>query len=364
MREKIAGLSGLNSWFAEGLLAWYKVNKRDLPWREERDPYKIWLSEIILQQTQVKQGLGYYRRFIERFPNVNQLAGASENDVLKMWEGLGYYSRARNLHASAKTIATTLKGTFPDQHQKILELKGIGDYTAAAIASFAFDLPHAVVDGNVYRVLSRVFGINTPIDTGVGKKMFQALANDLLPKKHAAIYNQAIMEFGSQYCIPRTPDCENCIFSQRCLAYATSTVLSLPVKAKKAKVRPRYFNYLVLIDSKKTLPILRREEKDIWQGLYQFPLFESESRLTMAGLIKKAEKQFKTKGLKKALLFNSGEYKHQLSHQTIYAVFYVFYPINLKVKAAKRSALKKLGNHAFPKLLLNFIKDCELTEIV
>ena len=364
MREKIAGSSGLNSWFAEKLIAWYKLNKRDLPWREEKDPYKIWLSEIILQQTQVKQGLGYYQRFIKRFPNVKQLAEASENEVLKMWEGLGYYSRARNLHASAKTITTRFKGKFPEQHQQILELKGIGDYTAAAIASFAFDLPHAVVDGNVYRVLSRVFGIKTPIDSGAGKKMFQELASALLPKKQEAIYNQAIMEFGAQYCKPGTPDCENCIFSQRCLAFATSNVVSLPVKAKKTKVRPRFFNYLVFIDAKKNLPILKRNEKDIWQGLYQFPLLESKSRLTKAELIKTAEKQFKTKGLKKALLLSSGEYKHLLSHQTIYAVFYVFYPIRPHLPTAKSSSVKNLRNHAFPKLLLNFMKDCELTEIV
>jgi A/G-specific adenine glycosylase len=354
----------MNNWFAEELITWYKVNKRDLPWREEKDPYKIWLSEIILQQTQVIQGLGYYQRFIERFPNVKQLAKASENEVLKMWEGLGYYSRARNLHATSKIIASKFKGKFPAQHRQILELKGIGDYTAAAIASFAFDLPYAVVDGNVYRVLSRVFGVNTPIDSGAGKKEFQQLATALLPKNKAATYNQAIMEFGAQYCKPRMPDCERCIFSERCLAFATTRVNVLPVKAKKTKVTARYFNYLICMDAGKNLSIHKRIAKDIWQGLYEFPLIESEAPLSHASAIKAAEKKFKTKGLKKVMVFNSSEYKHLLSHQTIYAVFYVFYPVNISEAFGQRTTLKKLKNLAFPQLLVKFMKDCELQEIV
>ncbi len=364
MRAKIGESSGVNNWFAEGLIDWYKTNKRELPWREEKDPYKIWLSEIILQQTQVKQGLGYYQRFIERFPNVKKLAKASENEVLKMWEGLGYYSRARNLHASAKTIATTFKGKFPAQHHQILELKGIGDYTAAAIASFAYGLAHAVVDGNVYRVLSRVFGIDTPIDSATGKKAFQQLATALLPKNKPDIYNQAIMEFGAQYCKPRTPDCVRCIFSTRCLAFAKSNVQDLPVKSKKASVTVRYFNYMICIDANKTLGICKREKKDIWQGLYEFPLIESEAKLSSAEGIKAAEKKFKTKGLKSALILRSGEYKHQLSHQTIYAVFYVFYPLKTTLSTAETTTLKKLRNYAFPQLMVKFMKDCELREIV
>jgi len=354
----------MNNWFADQLITWYLTNKRELPWREEKDPYKIWLSEIILQQTQVIQGLGYYQRFVKRFPNVKQLAKASENEVLKMWEGLGYYSRARNLHATSKIITNKFKGKFPTEHQQILELKGIGDYTAAAIASFAFDLPHAVVDGNVYRVLSRVFGVNTPIDSAAGKKEFHELASALMPKNKAATFNQAIMEFGAQYCKPRVPDCESCIFSRRCFAFATSRVSVLPVKAKKTKVTKRYFNYLICIDAGQNLSINKRIEKDIWQGLYEFPLIESDASLSPSAVITGAEKKFKTKGLKKALVFKSGEYKHLLSHQTIYAVFYVFYPVKFTTVLGERTTLKKLRSHAFPQLLVKFMKDCELREIV
>ncbi len=364
MRAKTESFSGTHPWFAERLIAWYRSNKRELPWREVKDPYKIWLSEIILQQTQVIQGLGYYVRFIERFPRVQELARASENEVLKMWEGLGYYSRARNMHATAKVLVKNFKGEFPSKFEDIRELKGIGDYTASAIASFAFDLPYAVVDGNVYRVLSRVFGEHTPIDSVKGKKIFQQLANTLLPRKTAAIYNQAIMEFGAQFCKTKTPDCGNCIFSDRCLAFAASTVAGLPVKAKKIKVKPRYFHYFVFIDAKKQTRINRRNKNDIWKGLYEFPLIESQTPLNSKQAFTLAAKKFKTKGLEKTLLLKSGEYKHQLSHQTIHAVFYVFFPLSPTTKQHEAVALNKLKNHAFPQLSVKFMKDCELTEIV
>lgn len=354
----------MNGWFAEKLLDWYKLNKRDLPWRSEKDPYKIWLSEIILQQTRVTQGLQYYYRFLERFPTINKLAAASENEVMKLWEGLGYYSRARNLHATAKIVAKKFHGKFPGQYREILELKGIGNYTAAAIASFAFKLPYAVVDGNVYRVLSRVFGLKTAIDTTAGKKEFQQLANVLLPKNRADLYNQAIMEFGAQHCKPGTPDCGNCILLQHCEAYAKGWVQKLPVKEKKAQVTERYLHYLLLLDANNKVQIKKRKEKDIWQGLYDFPLLESEVRLKNTQFFSLMEKTLNNKEIKKNLVLVSKEYKHLLSHRTIYARFYLFKPWNTKIDNAKSIPLNKMKNYAFPQLIVKFLRDCELREIV
>ena len=218
--------------FAKRLIKWYNFNKRELPWRSTSDPYKIWLSEIILQQTQVNQGLSYYLKFVEEFQTVKDLAKAPADKVMKLWQGLGYYSRARNLHEAAKNIVNEHKGEFPKAYEDIRALKGVGDYTAAAIASIAYNLPYAVVDGNVYRVLSRIFGIETPIDSTSGKKEFNELANELLTKKNPADYNQAIMEFGALYCRPKNPDCTNCIFNDKCEAYRLNKINLLPVKSK------------------------------------------------------------------------------------------------------------------------------------
>ncbi len=225
--------------FSKKIIAWYQQNKRELPWRNTKDPYLIWLSEIILQQTRVEQGMAYYLKFAKEFPSVKELAKAENEKVMKLWQGLGYYSRARNLHTTAKTITDNYKGKFPEQHEDILLLKGVGEYTAAAIVSFAFNKPHAVVDGNVYRLLSRVFGIETPIDTTLGKKEFNALANELLDKKNPALHNQAIMEFGAIQCKPVSPDCSVCPLNTMCFAYSKKSVSKLPVKAKKTKVRNR-----------------------------------------------------------------------------------------------------------------------------
>jgi A/G-specific adenine glycosylase len=354
----------MNSWFSEKLLVWYGLNKRDLPWREEKDPYRIWLSEIILQQTQVIQGLAYYQKFITHFPQVKALAEASENQVMKLWEGLGYYTRARNLHATAKIITNQYKGKFPKRYDQIKALKGVGDYTAAAIASFAFDLPHAVVDGNVYRVLSRVFNLNVPIDTAAGKKQFQELATALLPKKKAAVYNQAIMEFGARYCKPRKPDCENCIFSHICLAFEKSKVEDLPVKEKKTKVAHRHFNYLVLLDAGNKICLQKRTSKDIWKSLYEFLLIESKKPIKLKKAIALAEKKFGLSALQSKLIHQSQNYKHLLSHQTIHACFYVFKPVKYKSAATENIALENLNSFPFPQLLVKFLKDCELREIV
>jgi A/G-specific adenine glycosylase len=349
--------------FSKTLITWYQANKRDLPWRNETDAYKIWLSEIILQQTQVVQGLNYYLKFTEHFPNVSDLANASEDEVLKLWQGLGYYSRARNLHATAKTIVANHKGVFPNTFEGIKALKGVGPYTAAAIASIAYGLPHAVVDGNVYRVLSRVFGIETPIDSTLGKKQFQDLADELLNVKKPNLHNQAIMEFGARYCKPTNPDCENCIFRSNCVAFEKDKVSQLPIKTKKTKVKNRYLNYLVCIDKNKSLRVKKRADKDIWLGLYEFDLIESETELEFDALLKiKAVKELLS--TKFTLAVTSIAYKHILSHQHLYARFYV-----LKLDSAfKKNEIvinrQNLHSLAFPRLIEKFVNDCKLEKLL
>ena len=264
--------------FSSILEDWYARNGRyDLPWRKVSDPYLIWLSETILQQTRVVQGYDYYIRFAERFPDVFKLAEAEEDEVLKLWQGLGYYSRARNLHFAAKTIAEM--GEFPTDYENVRKLKGVGDYTAAAICSFAYNQAHAVVDGNVYRVLSRFFGISTPIDTNDGKKEFTALANELLDKEHPGKYNSAIMDFGALQCTPKSPNCDSCPFAGSCYALQNNAISDLPVKSKKTAVTNRYFVYIYLEDAQHTL-LHRRGKGDIWQGLYEPYLIEFDKQPT------------------------------------------------------------------------------------
>jgi A/G-specific adenine glycosylase len=353
----------MESWFSQGLLKWYKKNKRELPWRNETDAYKIWLSEIILQQTQVIQGTSYYLKFTQSYPKISQLAAATEDEVLKMWQGLGYYSRARNLHSTAKFIQKEHKGLFPSNYNDIKALKGIGDYTAAAISSFAFNLPHAVVDGNVYRVLSRLFGIETPIDSGLGKKEFQELASELLDKKDPAQYNQAIMEFGSQYCKPNKPNCEACIFNSKCFAFKAERVNELPVKAKKTKISNRFLNYVVLIDKKNNIILNRRSENDIWKGLYEFYLIESDKEITLQQVLKNAKlKNIIGQGYN--LLYTSKTYKHILSHQHLYAKFFVIKTNSVFSKTRTTTPLNNLMQFAFSRLTEKFLNDCELKEIV
>lgn len=350
-------------WFTRHLLNWYQINKRDLPWRNEKDPYKIWLSEIILQQTQVKQGIAYYQRFIKAFPKVKDLALASEDEVLKLWQGLGYYSRARNLHETAKVIHFQWQGEIPPDYLKIREFKGIGDYTAAAIASFAFDLPHAVLDGNVYRFLSRLFGIKTGIDTNDGKKEFTQLAKTLLNKKEPALHNQAIMEFGSQYCKPSNPSCELCIFNSKCIAFNENLVSQLPFKSKKTKVRNRFFNFIVLVDKKNNIRIEKRTHKDIWQGLYQFQLIETDAKMTFEKL--KLKKEFKSLVKENyELIHQSKFYKHILSHQLLWTTFYVLKIDGTHAKDSKKMNSRNLTKFAFPRLIELFIDDSNLKELI
>lgn len=304
--------------FANQIIKWYEYHKRDLPWRHTKDPYRIWLSEIILQQTRVAQGLPYYEKFVMTYPTVFDLAKASETEVLRLWQGLGYYSRARNLHACAKMVVEDYGGNFPDTYEELLKLKGIGVYTAAAIASFAFDRPSAVVDGNVYRVLSRVFGIKDDIASTRGPKVFQRKANELIPQDRPADFNQAMMEFGAMQCSPATPACGLCPVSLECYAYNNNQQLKLPVKTKKVKVRDRHFNYIVFRMGE-SYYVKERGPKDVWQGLYDFHLIETPKEVDSETLLEQLPESVKT-GV--VIEDESQVYKHILTHQRIFAKFY------------------------------------------
>lgn len=330
--------------FPSELIDWYCGNKRELPWRQTLDPYKIWLSEIILQQTRVAQGMEYYQKFVSKYPTVIDLANASEQSVLNDWQGLGYYSRARNLHFSAKYIANELGGEFPSDFKSILNLKGVGQYTASAIASFAYNLPHAVVDGNVYRVLSRIFGIETPIDSTEGKKQFQKLADELIDRNNPAEYNQAIMEFGAIQCVP-APDCEICVFNVECIARQKNQIKELPKKSKKIKQTKRYFHFLV-DSSDEFIYIEKREGKGIWQNMFQFPLFETKSTKRPGQF-----SEFK-------ILSQSKVAKHILSHQQIFAQFYIvdFETVEKQDKWI-RIPRSELVNFPLPRLIDRFLND-------
>jgi A/G-specific adenine glycosylase len=306
--------------FSDILSQWYAINKRDLPWRSTVNPYHIWLSEIILQQTRVDQGLPYYLKFIDAFPVVADLANADEDLVLKLWQGLGYYSRARNLQFSAKIILSEFGGNFPDNHADILKLKGVGPYTAAAISSFSFGLPFAVLDGNVIRVLSRIFGVQTPFDTTEGKKQFQKLAQELLDKKNPAEYNQAIMEFGALQCVPKSPKCNDCPIVNDCIAFNTNTVSLLPVKSKKLKVKNRFLHFLVV--NKNNEMLIGKRESGIWQGLYEFPFLEFDENLNEKSVLKSPLWINFFKDSVKQISSISEEYIHKLSHQKIHAKFW------------------------------------------
>lgn len=344
--------------FAAAIQSWYRKNKRDLPWRQTADPYKIWLSEVILQQTRVQQGLPYYNAFVKKYPDAGSLAAAPETDVLRLWQGLGYYSRARNLHAAAKTVAAEHKGRFPKTYAELLKLKGIGEYTAAAIASFCFGEAQAVVDGNVYRVLSRFFGIGTPIDSPAGKKEFRALAQELIDRRNPGNFNQALMEFGALQCVPKNPDCENCPLVLHCQARKKKLVNKLPFKAGKTKVRDRYFYYLVF-RHKGNVYLKRREEKDIWQGLHDFPLIETEAKLSEKELMKSPEWKALFGSAPYQLQDFSGEYRHLLSHQRLHVRFI---SIALREKLPARISRnwmyipeKELDRHALPALIVKFL---------
>ena len=344
--------------FSAQIISWYKQHKRDLPWRGIKDPYKIWLSEIILQQTRIEQGTPYYNRFIEQYPSIQNLAKAQEEEVLKLWQGLGYYSRARNLYFAAKQVMQEFDGKFPSTHKDIMSLKGVGEYTAAAIASFAYDLPHAVVDGNVYRLLARYFGIHTPINSTEGKKIFFSLANELLDKQSASDYNQGIMEFGSQQCKPVNPDCNICPLQESCVAHQEQSVTELPVKLKTIKQKKIYFDYF-FIEYQGNTYLKKRSNKGIWQNLYDFPLIENEKKTNEKEILAEAQKLL-------AIPFKAfskfKEYKHILSHRTIFARFWsVKTLVEPTLKNTQKIQLEDLEQYPIPRLIELFLQDKELT---
>jgi len=304
--------------FSSKIIKWYSQHKRELPWRNTKDPYKIWLSEIILQQTQVKQGLPYYQKFIKTFPSVSELANANEEEVLKLWQGLGYYSRARNLHFAAKQIHQA--GFFPKEYKDIITLKGVGEYTAAAIASFAFKLPYAVVDGNVFRLLSRFYGIDTPIDTSKGKREFSEIAQTLLVKKEPDTHNQAIMEFGSQMCKPKQPNCNSCPLRDECIAFANNTIHLLPVKKGKVKVKTVFFEYFFFKMNGYTL-VNKRANDGIWQNMYEFPLITTNDLKNTEEILNHNQFESWVKGID-FIIESISEFKHILSHRKINARFW------------------------------------------
>ena len=345
-------------YFSEKLVKWYELNKRDLPWRDSNDPYNIWLSEIILQQTRVNQGLPYYLRFIERFPNVVALAEAKEDEVLRLWQGLGYYSRARNLHKCAKLVSSSpFNGSFPTNYSILKQLPGIGDYTAAAIASFAAREIVPVIDGNVFRVLARVFGLSDDISSGAGKKRFRKLAETLISQNSPDIYNQAIMDFGATWCTPRTPNCEACVFKKGCFAFNNDLQDQLPVKAKARKPRKRYFYYFV-VRSGKSLLMRKRKADDIWQGLYDFFLVERDRPQNVMELLRaRTVKQPDPQRVK-----ISKEYKHILSHQTIISRFTVIDNDDVDLESFAEPALEyyliqKIHELPKPVLISRFLTD-------
>ncbi|MFM7629381.1 MAG: A/G-specific adenine glycosylase [Algoriphagus sp.] len=340
-----------NQMFSLEILAWYRAHPRELPWRETQDPYKIWLSEIILQQTRVAQGLPYYISFVEAYPSVKDLAMAPESEVLRLWQGLGYYSRARNLHQCAKFIWHELQGNFPSTYESLLRLKGVGKYTAAAISSFAFGEAKAVVDGNVFRVLARYFGITTDIASSSAFKEFESLANVLLPKEQHSAYNQAIMDFGARCCVPKSPDCISCPLSSSCFAFQNNLVSALPVKENKTKVKDREINYLVLTCGTSWV-CNQRGPGDIWTGLYDFPLLENLPNAPWARQ-------------QSPLLFPK-KYRHLLSHRRLYVSFW-----ELEISQENMAQLKKwadLSGYQLveerqldalpkPKLMLRYLND-------
>jgi A/G-specific adenine glycosylase len=342
--------------FSNTLLEWdRRMNFRKMPWKGEKDPYKIWISEIILQQTRVQQGLNYYERFIAAFPDVNSLAIAKDQDVLKLWEGLGYYSRCRNLIASARYIHEKLNNIFPNSFEEIIALKGVGNYTASAIASFAFNQPYAVVDGNVFRVLSRFFGIEIPINTSSGKKFYGELATGLLDKTEPALYNQAIMDFGAVVCKPAIPDCPVCPLRKKCVAYKENRTTELPVNDKIINRKERFFNYFI-VEHKGKIYIKERVEKDIWQNLNEFILFESD-HLFSSGEIKEIIPSLTEEETKPD--FVSEIYTQKLTHQTIRGRFVVI-RVQKPVQTSGSYQLlskKELAKLPFPKIITAFLEE-------
>jgi A/G-specific adenine glycosylase len=344
--------------FTAFLLHWFKANQRDLPWKHTIDPYKIWLSEIILQQTKVEQGHDYYLRFVNQYPDVKALAAAPIDEVLKLWQGLGYYSRARNLHYTAQLIVNEFKGKFPTSYEKLLSLKGVGDYTAAAIASFAYNEAVPALDGNGYRVLSRFFGVEIPIDTAIGKKKIYALAKEILPTKEAGRFNQALMDFGSLVCTPKNVQCVDCPLSDACFAFNHAQVTLLPVKSKKVVVRSRYFHYFIVSDGYYTY-LHKRMANDIWKALYEFPLIETPTSIDAGHIIEHHDFKLIFKKYTPIIIAHSSLIKHQLTHQTLWTRFYAVKLNTMPDRLGKdfrKVPIVQLDRYSIPRLIDAFLE--------
>lgn len=344
--------------FSQEIIQWYHKNKRELPWRDTTDPYIIWLSEIILQQTRVEQGLPYFHRFVTTYPTVRDFAMAAEGDILRLWQGLGYYSRARNMHKAAQMVMREHDGNFPTDYNSLLKLQGIGEYTAAAIASFSSNQPKAVLDGNVFRVLARYFGVEEAINTTKGKKRFSDLANEMLDQANASVYNQAIMEFGALQCKPQSPNCATCPINTGCYALKENKVNLLPVKLKGKASRDRYFYYFIIRDEDR-IAMQKRGAKDIWENMYEFPLIEQPTAINLYQLMETTDFE-QLFGSACELELISTPKKHVLSHQNIYASFIEiknFDQLAKKKRVWNYVFIKDLDTLAKPKLIFTFLRD-------
>lgn len=345
------------------LIAWYKKNKRDLPWRNTNDPYLIWVSEIILQQTRVDQGLSYYLRFVERFPSIEDLADADENEVLKYWQGLGYYSRARNMHASAKQILKLYKGDFPVNYDQIKSLKGVGTYTAAAIASIAFNMPHPVIDGNVNRVISRLYGIEIAVNTNIGQKLVEEKLNTIFVRNDPANFNQAIMELGAMICKPSSPECNKCVLNVNCVAFQQNRVNDFPVKIKLKSPKLLYLFYFILKyqnNSQQFVYVNKRGENAIWKNLYDFPGLQFNSKKEMNEVVTEFKQKYFPNNFTQDPEKITGPIKHQLTHKSILAFFIEFnidkdYVNNINDKLIAVT-IDELQKYPVSKLIENYIK--------
>lgn len=343
--------------FSNSLINWYLNHKRDLPWRNSTNSYHIWLSEIILQQTRVAQGLPYYESFLKNFPTVFDLAKADEQQVLKLWQGLGYYSRARNLHKTSKIVAHEMNGIFPDNYNELLKLKGIGTYTAAAIASFAYNEAVPVVDGNVFRFLARYFNLETDIGLNSSKKIFSDLAFELMPKNNPAQFNQAMMEFGALQCVPKNPNCDSCIFNSSCAALQYKKVSVLPFKSKKIVVKNRFLNYLIYIDKKNNTKINQRTENGIWKNLYEFPLIETMKTVDLEYIASEIKSIHQIISISE---FYPNEIIHKLTHQKLHIKFWI---VSITNSLENGIHLEKISDFPFPIVIYNFIEKWNETNL-
>ncbi len=344
--------------FSKKILQWYAQNKRSLPWRDTKDPYRIWLSEIMLQQTRVAQGLPYYQKFVRKYPTVQDLAVAEEEEVLKLWQGLGYYSRARNMHATAKTVTNNFGGKFPDTYKGLLQLKGVGDYTASAIASTSFSLPEPVVDGNVYRVLARYFGVDIPVNSTEGVNYFKKLAREVMDTENVGDYNQGIMEFGALQCAPKRPYCLYCPLSESCVALKENRIDELPVKMKKGTVKKRHFNYFVVIDPENRTILQKRKGRGIWQNLFQFPLWETGHEMGIEQIKTQLPYILELGEELKITRINDKIIVHKLSHQHLYTRFWMV-KINEKLEGGIAPA--ELEKYPVPVLIADVIKTLKIS---